>query len=207
MGWWRRAGRVLYLVCILAALGFANVAAASEYHGQVTFGGLPVPGATVTVTQGTKKLTTVSEQGGIYSFPDLARRTMDRSRSRCSVSRPSTPTLPSRRIRLRQSGSFTLLPLDQIAKLTTLPPAPLPTPLPLRLKRPAPPALPPALNDQPAEIPKPPEDASQQSSDGFLVNGSVNNAATSRFSLDQAFGNRRFNSKESLQRRSCRHPR
>ena len=72
MGWWRRAGRILYLVCVLAALGFANVAAASEYHGLVTFGGLPVPGATITVTQGTKKLTTVSEQGGIYSFPDLA---------------------------------------------------------------------------------------------------------------------------------------
>ena len=44
-------------------------------------------------------------------------------------------------------------------------------------------------------MPKPPDDANQQSSDGFLVNGSVNNAATSQFSLNQAFGNRRFNTK------------
>ncbi|MGC1424852.1 MAG: TonB-dependent receptor, partial [Terracidiphilus sp.] len=47
----------------------------------------------------------------------------------------------------------------------------------------------------PPEMPKPPDDANQQSSDGFLVNGSVNNAATSQFSLNQAFGNRRYNSK------------
>ena len=45
----------------------------------------------------------------------------------------------------------------------------------------------------PAEMPKPAGDANQHSTDGFLVNGSVNNAATSQYSLNQAFGNRRFN--------------
>src|SRR5262249_19591205 len=44
----------------------------SEHHGQVTFGGVPVPGATVTVTQGEKTLVTVTDQRGVYSFPDLA---------------------------------------------------------------------------------------------------------------------------------------
>ena len=47
------------------------LAAASEYHGQVTYGGLPVPGATVTATQGGKKVTTTSDQGGVYNFDDL----------------------------------------------------------------------------------------------------------------------------------------
>ncbi|HEY1499668.1 MAG TPA: carboxypeptidase-like regulatory domain-containing protein, partial [Acidobacteriaceae bacterium] len=47
------------------------MAAASEYHGQVLFGGLPVPGATVTVTQGTKLLSTVTDGQGLYEFPDL----------------------------------------------------------------------------------------------------------------------------------------
>jgi trimeric autotransporter adhesin len=47
----------------------------------------------------------------------------------------------------------------------------------------------------PTEIPKPPDEQSQQANDGFLVNGSVNNAATSQYSLDRAFGNRRPNSK------------
>ncbi len=45
------------------------------------------------------------------------------------------------------------------------------------------------------EIPKPQSDTSQRPDDGFLVNGSTNNAATSKFSLDQAFGNRRSGSK------------
>ena len=44
----------------------------SEYHGQVTFGGLPVPGATVTATQGAKKFTAISDQGGVYRFDDLS---------------------------------------------------------------------------------------------------------------------------------------
>jgi hypothetical protein len=44
---------------------------AAEQHGEVTFGGLPVPGATVTATQGDKKITAVTDQQGVYSFPDL----------------------------------------------------------------------------------------------------------------------------------------
>ncbi len=66
---WRRAQKLFYLVCLLAALVFPRIAAASEYHGQVTFGGLPLPGATVTVTQGTTKLSAVTDQGGLYTFP------------------------------------------------------------------------------------------------------------------------------------------
>ena len=50
----------------------ATGAWASEYHGFVTFSGLPVPGATVTVTQGGKKFVTVTDTQGFYSFPTLA---------------------------------------------------------------------------------------------------------------------------------------
>src|SRR5260370_21220518 len=45
---------------------------ASEHHGQVTFGGLPVPGATVTAIQAGKKLVAVTDQQGAYAFPNLA---------------------------------------------------------------------------------------------------------------------------------------
>lgn len=55
------------IIC-LAAIGLA----AAEHHGQVKFGGLPVPGATVTAAQGDKKLVAVTDQQGVYSFPDLA---------------------------------------------------------------------------------------------------------------------------------------
>src|SRR5215475_12920633 len=45
---------------------------AAEHQGYVKFGGLPVPGATVTATQGDKKLVAISDLQGAYSFPDLA---------------------------------------------------------------------------------------------------------------------------------------
>src|SRR5580704_15574643 len=44
---------------------------ASESHGVVKAGGLPVPGATVTATQGDKKVVTTTDDTGFYSFPDL----------------------------------------------------------------------------------------------------------------------------------------
>jgi trimeric autotransporter adhesin len=189
---WRRTRRLLYLVCALAALAFPSLAAASAYHGQVTFGGLPVPGATVTVTQGTKKLTTVTDQGGLYTFADLAdgawqieidMQCFSTVHNEITV---STNTAPAK-------WELTLLPPDEITKLSNLPPAPLPAlPAPALVKKPATPG---STGENAAEIPKPAEDASQQASDGLLVNGSVNNAATSRFSLDQAFGNRRYNSR------------
>ena len=37
-----------------------------------SFDGLPVPGATVTVTQGAKRFETVTDLQGLYEFPDLA---------------------------------------------------------------------------------------------------------------------------------------
>ena len=55
-------------ILFLAALTLA----ASEHRGTVKFGGLPVPGATIIATQGDKKLTAVTDQQGVYAFPDLA---------------------------------------------------------------------------------------------------------------------------------------
>jgi hypothetical protein len=54
----------------LACLALLPVVAA-EYRGQVTFDGLPLPGATVTATQGDKRLTAVSDRQGAFSFADL----------------------------------------------------------------------------------------------------------------------------------------
>jgi trimeric autotransporter adhesin len=178
------------LIYLLAAFAFPQLAAASEYHGQVSFGGLPLPGATVTVTQGAKSFAAVTDQGGLYTFPDLAdgvwkleidMQCFSTVHAEVTVSPATAPG----------KWELTLLPLDQITKLTKLPPAPLPSPSAAPAQKPAAPA---SANDNVAEIPKPAADASQ-SADGFLVNGSVNNAATSRFSLDQAFGNRRYNSR------------
>src|SRR5579862_2832420 len=53
---------------VLTAFGLM----AAEHHGQVKFGTLPVPGVTVTATQGDKKLTAITDEMGTYFFPDLA---------------------------------------------------------------------------------------------------------------------------------------
>jgi hypothetical protein len=67
---WKRIINCL-LACVVACTAIVALVA-SPHHGVVTFGGLPVPGATVTVTQGDKKLVAVTDQQGAYSFPDLA---------------------------------------------------------------------------------------------------------------------------------------
>ena len=46
--------------------------AATEHRGVVKFGGLPVPGVTVTASQGDKKLTAVTDDQGVYTFPNLS---------------------------------------------------------------------------------------------------------------------------------------
>lgn len=60
-----------HLCCILLACLALLPVVAAEYKGQVTFNGLPLPGALVTATQGDKKLTAVSGPEGVFSFADL----------------------------------------------------------------------------------------------------------------------------------------
>ena len=66
-----RLGYVRLVLCILALLTAASSARASEFHGTVNYHGLPVPGATVTITQNGKPLATVTDTQGFYSFPTL----------------------------------------------------------------------------------------------------------------------------------------
>ena len=61
----------LLQIGVLACLALSTLLAV-EQHGIVKFGGLPLPGATVTATQGDKKFEAVTDENGVYSFPDLA---------------------------------------------------------------------------------------------------------------------------------------
>ena len=61
----------LFLVRLPAVCIAVGVMMASEYHGTVKAGKLPVPGATVTAIQGDKKVTTTTDERGAFSFPDL----------------------------------------------------------------------------------------------------------------------------------------
>ena len=56
--------------CAAACLAVSGLAA-SEHHGLVKFGTVPVPGATVTATKDDKKAVAVTDEAGVYTFPDL----------------------------------------------------------------------------------------------------------------------------------------
>ncbi|QMV18992.1 TonB-dependent receptor [Granulicella sp. 5B5] len=184
----RRKHRCTRWLCALACFAIAAIAHASEHHGQVAFNNLPVPGATVTVTHGTQKLSTVTNADGSYAFPDLADGSW-----KIDIEMPLfepiqqsitiTPNMPGIRWDLK------MLPLPQVlAKAKVIAPAQLgvmaeaePTAVPKSAAKPA--------GNEP-EAPRPAEEP-PPSNDGFLVNGTVNNAATSQFTLAQGFGNTR----------------
>src|ERR1051326_6154215 len=64
----------IHIYSLLLLLGCLAMTAlfASEHRGVVKSGGLPIPGATVTATQGDKKLDTTTDDSGAYGFPELA---------------------------------------------------------------------------------------------------------------------------------------
>ncbi len=175
---------------ILAIFAFPLMAAASEYHGQVTFGGLPVSGATVSATQGKTVLSTVTNPDGTYSFADLPdghwKIDVDMQLfAPIHAEVDVTPTAAAGKWELK------LLPLDEL-KATAKPAHPIEAPsAPTPVKR----ADTTAAANAPIDIPKPPESQSDKSADGFVVNGSVNNAATSQYATSSAFGNTRSGSK------------
>lgn len=181
--------RPLQASVLLIALGFPLVAKAGEYRGRVSFGGVAVPGATVTVTQGATMLTAVTDAGGFYYFADLADGQWKLEIHLFGfVPVEQDVTMPPATALVAQD--LKMLPLDQMladAKtVQSLPPAPPPE---LQARTAAP-------DKKPAEEPSTgsphrPEEAE----DGLLINGSQSNAATSKFSLDPAFGNRRAGSK------------
>jgi hypothetical protein len=187
---WRRTAQTLLLfaiawLCVPGASG-------SEYRGQVLFNALPVPGVTVIVAQGTQKQTAITNEQGVYTFPELTEGTWTiRIEMLCFATiRQDVTIAPSQPA---AHWDLKLLSLDEIraeARLIVpvIPAAPPP--------QPASPAQPAKPQDAKApEMPKPQEEQDQRASDGLLINGSVNNAATSEFALDRAFGNTRSGGK------------
>jgi hypothetical protein len=188
---WRRAHNYVPLLLALAWLLASSLAAASEYHGQVTFGGLPVPGATVTAIQDTKHLATTTDQQGLYSFPDLTDGTWTIEIQMTGFSTIKQdlvigPNAPAGKWELK------LLPVDQIkAEIVGARHG-----VPVQPAAGAGRVTPEAESEQP----KPPgtntkelsqDGLSQRAADGFLINGSEINGAASPFSQPFAFGNNR----------------
>jgi hypothetical protein len=196
---------------MLLPLAVSSAAAASEYHGQVFFAGAPVPGAVVTVTQGSKRQAAVTDRQGLYEFADLADGVW-----KIHIEMRGFQTLDAEVKVAAETpqGSFELglLSLDRLlaeakaAKVESRPLAP-PASAPTSAlsaeaakqeaaKTPAQKKEEPKPGEAPAPPPQtPPDENADKAADGLLVNGSENNAATSQFSLSPAFGNHRPGSK------------
>lgn len=168
------AVRIVHSIVLLASSGLLL---ASEYRGQVTFNGLPVPGAMVEASRGDKKLTAITNDVGVYSFPDLPDGDWTIQVEMLGFSTitetvaiaPNTPG---------STWELHMLPLDQIkAQTETVAP-------PVRAT-----AAPRRSENQP--VPQPGIENNQSPDDGFLINGSVNNGAASPFGQIPAFGNTR----------------
>jgi trimeric autotransporter adhesin len=189
---WRRA---VYIPVFCIALAFCAVvpALASPYRGVVTFGGLPLPGATIKATQGAKTATAISDQQGAYQFDDLVdgNWTIEVEMQCFETIHADVTIAPNM---AAANWEMKLLPQGQIvAEAQQIKPAieVAPAPAEAQAKKPA---QQPAQSNTP-EMPKEPQQENEQSADGYLVQGSVNNAATSQYATNSAFGNTRSGSK------------
>jgi hypothetical protein len=143
---------------------FAGLAAGLEYHGQVLLNGVPVPGASVTASKGSTKAAVLTDERGVYWFPDLpdGTWTVEVDMTGFASSKQSVVIGPG-----VQAGKFelTLKSTDQIMSGAR------------RFEREG---VPGAVAEEPPQ---------QDAMEGLLINGSVNNGAASPFTQDAAFGN------------------
>ena len=182
---WRRwRGRLIRVLCGVVILHASLMAWATEYHGQVFFDGLPVPGATVTVTQGAKRFETVTDLQGLYEFPDLAdgawkiqieMRGFSTLKSQVTVA----PNIPQGAWELKLLGLAQMMAKTPVSQPTQLPSASVAVAKPKPEKAAEP------------QVQPHPDQTTESDSNGLVINGSVNNAATSKYTISPAFGNRR----------------
>jgi hypothetical protein len=207
------------LACLIAfALSVAagHGLAASEAYGQVTFGGLPVPGAAVTATQGDKKIVTITDDQGIYKLTDPADGTWMIRVEMLGFS-PLTQEVTVGAGAQSPTFALKVMPFEEITRGLPPPvvqPAAAPSApvasgktatAPKPSRTPPPPAgsgfqragvtasagAPPAASEARTPAEEPGADVAQGAAQGFLVNGSVNNGAASPFAQLAAFGNNR----------------
>src|SRR6185369_734562 len=191
--------------------------AGGEHSGQVTFGGLPVPGATVTATSGDKKLVTATDDQGMFRLGDATEGVWSLKVEMLgfeALTREITVTAAPQ----PSEWLLALRPFDDITRgVPRRAPAPPPvaatngsTSAASRGNSAVPPPAqgrggfqragvtsttppPAARGTRPAgaDEPQPAPEAANNAADGFLINGSVNNGAASPFAQAAAFGNNR----------------
>ncbi len=191
-----RAGG-LSLVFLLIGGGLL---AAGEHKGTVKLGTQPVPGATVTARRDGKTLATVTDIQGAYVFPDLA----DGAWTVKVEMRGFEPV--EREVQAPGAAEWNLkiLPLAEITDAGATAAVRAADAPKVEIRRPANIPMPAATNttsgfqraelnasNTPVAEAEISAEVARRAADGLLVNGSVNNAASSPFSQLPAFGNNR----------------
>lgn len=182
-----------WLLIVLLLIGNQIPISAADYLGQVTFKGQAVPGATVTATQGETRATATTDRDGIYRLTDLANGLW--------------------RLAIEMAGFSTLVREITVPAEAEAPPAELSVRSLDEITR----AVPAQASTSPSAFPrttlsqtKPVESVSRNTGerapvdlsvligpagigaeDGLLINGSLNNGASTPFALPRGFGNNR----------------
>jgi hypothetical protein len=173
-------------VCLVLA---AQTLWAAEYHGRVRYGSVPVPGATVTLTQGSTELSTLTDSQGLYEFPKIAEGSWKISIELRGFA-PLSGTVTIGAANEQSEWTLQMLDLKQLLSMAQKEPV---TSAPLKVREKEEPKQ--TAKDEKAQepVPQPPqpsEDA-ERAADGLLINGSESNAATSQYSMSPAIGNHR----------------
>jgi trimeric autotransporter adhesin len=186
-----------FLVWVLL---LAEAVTAADHRGVVKFGTLPVPGVLVTAKQGERTVTGLTDAQGSYFFPELADGPVQVSLDMRGFA-PQAKEVPTGTL---AEWTLTMLPLADItsAPATEVRVAEAPK-IDVRRNN-TNVAAPVATNTNsafqraqvnttsaPVANSEVPTEVAQRANDGLLVNGSVNNAASSPFSTLPAFGNNR----------------
>lgn len=193
------------LACTLLACGAAR---ATSLHGKAIYAGRGLPGVQITIQRGNKAESAISNEAGEFQFIDLADGmwTIDAS-MQCfeKLHLEVNVALDAKPLQLEMK----LLPTEKLAELTqpstpaasssperpavaesagveTTQAALLQSKAPARKSREAQ-GTDQAQPDSPTAL----HEENDEGADGFLVQGSVNNASTSAFSTNPAFGNMR----------------
>lgn len=181
----------------MVALAVHWVALGTEHRGSVRFGGMPVPGAVMTATQGDKWSSVITGPDGVYSFSDLADGVWT-IRVEMLCFEPAEQEVTVSTGAPVAEWELKLLPLETIQTFAVLfaPPQLLPSGVAkaaptTAFRRAELNAFGDAANTSSVGL-KAPAEMAERPSDGFLINGSINDGAASPFGQSAAFGNARL---------------
>ena len=195
------------LVALVVLVSAHRLLAGGEHSGQVTFGELPVPGATVTASAGDKRLVTATDEQGVFRLPDATAGVWT-LRVEMLGFEPLTREITVTAEPQPSAWMLTLRAFDDITRgiprQPTVPASPGGSAAATTTRGGAPPgqgrggfqragvtATPAIARPSAPIVDAAPPTENAQAADGFLINGSVNNGAASPFAQAAAFGNNR----------------